>query len=480
MLTEKLGRRALAALLGASLSLSPLFLGGCSNSSDTATKVESKEASADRLATDSVIYENDMFGLTDEEAAELKALYGKRADSWDTGEELSYEENMRVLALEHKVLIAHAREDGYISEDEIAELEGLLAEFDGLSQGEYLDYDKWDRIQELEALAAGYEPSPTQREMAEEPQGLTDEERAELIDINYRDAQDYERSITPDPSHSDRQTEFWERDRQARVEEALGPDLFAEYNELMREFDALGQGQYLDFDKWDRIQELEAIPNEIEVITNRDMAADLHGLTDEQMADAIEIYYHNDQDQRRGFDVDEASMKRLEQYVETDRKSRLSEKLGPELYAEYEGLIKEFEALPEGSYLSEEKWDRIGELECQGSEVSYDFQSQREIANEKPGLTDEEKDTLAELYCHREQEWRRGNSISEEDNLTIEKLEQKAEMGEAQQILTADEYAEYETLMEKRESGEEMSDDEWARYDELWEKVYGEVIAYER
>jgi hypothetical protein len=173
-------------------------------------------------------------------------------------------------------------------------------------------------------------------------------------------------------------------------------------------------------------------------------------------------------------------MERLERYMETDRRTRLSEKLGPELYAEYEGLLEEFEALPEGSYLSEEKWDRIGELECQGSEVSYDFQSQREIANEKLGLTDEEKDTLAELYYRREQDWRRGGTVSEEDSLVVEELEKKAEMGEAQQVLTADEYAEYETLMDKRERGEEMTDAEWARYDELWEKVYGEVIAYER
>jgi hypothetical protein len=198
------------------------------------------------------------------------------------------------------------------------------------------------------------------------------------------------------------------------------------------------------------------------------------------MADATEIYYHNDQDMRRGYEADEAAMERLERYMETDRRTRLSEKLGPELYAEYEGLLEEFEALPEGSYLSEEKWDRIGELECQGSEVSYAFQSQREIANEKPGLTDEEKDTLAELYYRREQDWRRGGTVSEEDSLVVEELEKKAEMGEAQQVLTADEYAEYETLMDKRERGEEMTDAEWARYDELWEKVYGEVIAYER
>lgn len=475
MLSLNIGRAVTTALLGAALVVGPVFVTGCSSGGEAGQeRAETKEASLSEDSWSPEAMVDAMSGLTDDERTELVALYKQRSDTQAEGGTFPYADQMRILVLEHKDLIARARENGNASEDQIAELEGLLASFDALPENEYLDHDSWDRLLALQATAGGYQMGMTNAETAAECKGLTDEEREELCDLLYQSDQDATRGVVSSEDTYTRLNYFWELDRRAQIEEALGPDAWAEYVELSDAFAALGEGEYLDNDSWDRLMELEAEAGGYEFTSAGAPADELQGLTDEERAEAADFFYKSAQDGRRGTETDYSSYDRLQYFYEVDRKSRMEANLGSDLYAEYVSLSDELKALPVGQYVDDETWDRIQYLEFVGSGEEGTFMTESEQVAAKSGLTDAEKEELAGLYYHRDQDWFRDGTPTDADIEAIATLEEKATTALAQERLSAEEYEEYAELVALSRSGKGLDDEQWMRLSELSGKVYGE------
>jgi hypothetical protein len=170
----------------------------------------------------------------------------------------------------------------------------------------------------------------------------------------------------------------------------------------------------------------------------------------------------------------DAAYNRIEDILDLARMKRLEKALSRKEFREYKGLVKEFDALPEGKYLSNAKFARLMELESKDPMEGDDYDSIEEEVAEMEGLTDAERKELIDIYYHDYQDTRRGTLLNDKERTRMGELNLKADLAEARMHLNDAEYAEYEDLSLRWLTDEGLTDEELDRMVNLIIKIEGD------
>lgn len=188
-------------------------------------------------------------------------------------------------------------------------------------------------------------------------------------------------------------------------------------------------------------------------------------------AELADLYGKVAKDLEAGVEPDEIVYARIQDILQIARTKRLKKALGSKRFREYENLVAEFDALPEGHYLSHAKFARLLELESQDPMNDDDHDPIEEDVIEMEGLTDAEKKELIDIYYREYQDYRRGTPINEADWTRHSELTLKSDLAHARKQLSDAEYAEYEDLSIRFATDEGLSDEETDRMVELIIKI---------
>lgn len=137
--------------------------------------------------------------------------------------------------------------------ERFAEYQALVARLDSLPAGSYLTREEFDRLEELEYIGSELEEAMTTSAMAENVEGLTEAERAELAELLCKDEQDYRRDIDVSDARYERVSELYRISDLAKAKARLGTSEYAEYEAFEAKSYA---GAELTDAEWERYFEL--------------------------------------------------------------------------------------------------------------------------------------------------------------------------------------------------------------------------------
>ena len=209
-------------------------------------------------------------------------------------------------------------------------------------------------------------------------------------------------------------------------------------------------------------------------LTLPEIVANFPELSHDLQVELADLYAKTARDLAAGKEPTDAAYNRMEDILTIARTKRLEKALSPKEFREYKGLVKEFDALPEGKYLSNAKFARLMELESKDPMEGDDYDSIEEEVAEMEGLTDAERKELIDIYYHDYQDTRRGTLLNDKERTRMGELNLKADLAEARMHLNDAEYAEYEDLSLRWLTDEGLTDEELDRMIDLIIKIEGE------
>ena len=209
-------------------------------------------------------------------------------------------------------------------------------------------------------------------------------------------------------------------------------------------------------------------------LTLPEIVANFPELSHDLQVELADLYAKTAKDLATGKEPSEAAYNRMEDILAIARTKRLEKALSPKEFREYKSLVKEFDALPEGKYLSNAKFARLMELESKDPMEGDDYDSIEEEVAEMEGLTDAERKELIDIYYHDYQDTRRGTLLNDKERTRMGELNLKADLAEARMHLNDAEYAEYEDLSLRWLTDEGLTDEELDRMVNLIIKIEGD------